>query len=256
MTADALDVEIQEKPFTPFNALLGVLIRPRRTFEQMRDAKRGYWWVAFVLALIALVIATVATVPVQAEISRAAIEAQREQLDLDAEQMAQVEQTQQLFSSAGVLGALNTVTGIIGLVINYAMRAGILFLLGLALGGQASFKQIWRMAVWTTLPLAIGDFVSAMAVIVTGQMPVQGLSFMLTSAERAAASPVVGALLTRIDLYTIWSLILIGVGMVATARLSRVKSTAIAVGYWLLGVLVAIGTSAAGQAITRGFTGG
>jgi len=259
MTTSAAEQSISSQdiePFTPFQALLGVIARPRSTFARMRDAERGHWWVVFALGLIALVLSTVATVPIQVEMSQAAMAAQQEQMDLSPEQQAQFEQTQAIFSSTAVLAAIGTASGIIGLLIGYGVRAGLLYLFGLVLGGQVSFKQIWRMAVWTALPISLGTFVSAIAVVATRQMPTAGLTYILTSAEMANASPFLTAILGRIDVYTIWSLILIAVGMVATARLSRVKAGLIAGVYWLLGAGLALVSTALNTALSGTFGGG
>lgn len=259
MATDTLDTPgpaASAARFTIPDALVGVLIRPRRTFERMRDATQGYWWVVFALALAALIVSTVATVPVQVEAQQAAFDAQMEQFeDLPPEQLAQIEQTQQIFSSTIMLSAIGTATGIAGLLFRYLLRAGVLFLLGLALGGQASFKQVWRMAVWTTLPLVVGSIVSAAAVILTGNLPAAGLSYVFADAELAAASPILIAILGRIDLYTLWSLALIAVGLVATARLSLAKSAGIAAAFWLLGTGWAVATAAVGQALLSSFGG-
>ncbi|HOA24332.1 MAG TPA: YIP1 family protein [Aggregatilineales bacterium] len=260
MATDTFDTSSPAGPaarLTPLDALVGVLVRPRHTFERMRDAAHGYWWVVFVLALVVLIISTVATVPIEVEVQQAAFEAQIEQFeDLPPEQLAQIEQTQRIFSSTVVLSVINTATGIVGLLFRYVLRAGLLFLLGLALGGQASFKQVWRMAVWTTLPLVIGSLVSAIAVIATGNLPAAGLTTIFSDAELASVSPVLIALLSRIDLYTLWSLALIAVGMVATARLSLGNGVGIAAAYWLLGVGWAMAIAAIGQALLASFGGG
>jgi hypothetical protein len=256
MTTSTVDNPAQalpdSAPFTPFQVLLGVLTRPRDTFGRMRDAERGHWWVVFAVALIALVLNTVAIVPIEAEAARAASEAQMSGMEgLDEAQRAQVERTQAIFSSAAVLGALNTGAGIAGLLIGYAIRAGVLFVLGMVLGGQAGFKQIWRMSVWTALPLAVGKCISAIAIVATSQLPAAGLTYVLTGAELAAASPILIAILGRIDIYVIWSLVLIAFGMRATLRLSTAKSAMIATAFWLLGAGWAVATTAIGQALTH-----
>ena len=261
MSASTIDtptpVSPDEIPFTPFQALIGVVARPRSSFERLRDAERGHWWVVFVIALIALVLSTVATVPIQAQASQAAFEAQMSQMEgLDEAQLAQVEQTQAIFSSTAVLSAIGTATGIVGLLLGYGIRTGVLFALGMVLGGQANFKQVWRMSVWTTLPMAVGTFVSAIAIVATGQLPAKGLTFALTGPELAAASPLLIAVLGRIDIYTIWSLVLIAVGLRATARLSTAKSGLIAAVFWLLGTGWAVATAAIGQALSSTFGGG
>ncbi len=257
MTANTVDTpapDVAARRFTPLEALTGVLLRPRHTFARMREASRGHWWVVLALALAGLIITTIATVPLQVAAQQAAFEATQEQFeDLPPEQLAQIEQTQAIFSSTAMLGVIGTLTGIVTLLIGYVVRAGVLFLLGLALGGQASFRQVWRMAVWTTLPVVIGGLVTAAATIITGGMPAQGLSYIFTSAELAEASPILLAILNRIDLYTLWSLVLIALGMVGTARLSGRKAALVAAVFWLLGTGGAAALAAIGQAITRSF---
>jgi hypothetical protein len=239
---------------SPLATLVGVIIRPRSTFTRMREAVRGHWWLVFVLALVALVLVIVATIPIQAEATEAAIAAQQEQLgELSAEQQAQIEQTQAIFSSAAMLGAIGTLSGVIGLVINYAVRAGLLFLMGQLLGGQASFKQVWRMAVWTSLPGVISSFISGITIIISGNLPVAGLANVFTGTETGEVSPVLLAVLGRIDIFAIWSVVLIAVGMIATTRISRGKGILAAVIYWLLGVGWAAAGAAIGLALTSAF---
>ncbi len=242
------------RPISPLEALAGTLVKPYATFNRMREAGRGHWWMVFVLAFVSLVLINLATVPIQAEIQQAVLEQQL--AEMPAEQQAQAAQMQAIFSSQAMLGAIGTATGAVGVVIGYALRALVLFLLGLALGGRASFRQVWQMAVWTTLPNVLRSIVSAVAVFVTRGLPAPGLSFMFTSAELAEMSAAIKAVLHSVDVYTVWSLALVAVGMIATSRLSRAKGALVAFVYWALTLAASAGLAAAGQAFGNVFTGG
>lgn len=248
-TNDAGDLVPAESP-GPFQTLLGVLLHPRETFARMRDAQRGHWWLVLVIAIIALVFVTIATLPIEMEAAQAALQ------NLPEEQQAQAEQAQAIMSSQATLGAIGMATGVIGVVVGYGIRALVLFLFGLALGGRATFRQVFRMAVWTTLPNVLRNLVAAIAVFATGTLPAQGLSFILTPAEIANASPALLALLRSIDIFTVWSLALIAFGMIATSRFSRIKGAITAFGFWLLSVAWALGTTALSQALTNAFSYG
>ena len=243
---------------TPFGTLFGVLLKPRATFKTMRSAERGHWWLLFVLAFISLVISTAALIPLEVEAAEEALAAQQELLeDMPEAQRAQVEQTQRIMSSTAVLGGIGTATGTVGLLAGYVLRAVILFLLGIALGGRASFKQVWRMAVWTTLPNVVRNLVSAVAVFATGGMPERGLAFMYNPAELSAMSAFATTVLRNIDLYMVWGLALVALGVTATAQVSRLKGAISAVVYWLLTVAAAAGFAALGQSLVQsmGFGG-
>lgn len=255
-TNDAGDLVPAESP-GPFETLLGVLLRPRETFTRMRDAQRGHWWLVLVLATVSLIFVTIATLPIQTEAAQAAIEAQQETLeDLPEAQRAQVEQTQAVMTSQTTLGAIGAAGGIVSTLVGYGIRALVLFLFGLALGGRATFRQMFRMAVWTTLPNVLRNLVAGVAILATGSLQAQGLSFILTPAEIANASPALLVLLRSIDIYTVWSLALIAFGMIATSRFSKIKGAIVAFGFWLLTVAWALGMTAIGQMFTNMFSYG
>ena len=239
---------------SPFGALFGVTFRPRATFQRMRKAERGHWWLVIVLAIVALALSTVATVPIAAAEARAAFEEQREQFeDLDPDQLAQIEQSQAIFTSQAALGGIGFATGLIGLVIGLVLRSSILFALGAMFGGRAEFKQVFRMGMWTGLPDIFRIIISAIAVVLTGQAAASGLSNMFTSTEVAEMSPVILAFLSTVDLYRLWGLILIAVGLVATYRISRGKSLVITILWWLLTLILTLGVAAGGAALGSAF---
>lgn len=251
VTSEASELEFgtpHETKLSPLGALIGVIIRPLRTFERMREARRGHWWLVAILAVIGTVAATLVTLPIQAEMVQQQMEAQQAQFeDLPEEQRAQIEQQQAMFTSQTTLAGIGIAGGLLGIFVGYLVRAAVLFALGLPVGGRAGFGQVFRMAVWTTLPSVIRSFVAAIAVLATGQMPAQGLSAMYSASEVAEMSPVLVAFLSGIDIYTLWALVLITLGVAATYQLSKVKSLLIAIVFWLLGVGLTIALAAIGQ---------
>jgi hypothetical protein len=254
--SDVPPVAVADK-LTPIGTLIGVLVHPRVTFTKMRDAERGHWWVVLVLGVISLVLVTVATVPIQAQLAQEALVAQQEGAQLSAEQQAQMEQTQAIFSSQAMLGALGIVGGTVTMLIGFAARSGLLFLFGLAFGARAEFKQVWRMGVWTMLPGVVRNVAAAIAVFATGELPAAGLSAIYVSnTEVAGASAALVAILGKIDIYIFWSLALVGMGMVASLKMSKVKATMTAIFTWLLGLGWVAAWAAIGQQIGRAFGGG
>ncbi len=238
----------------PLATLAGVCIRPLDTFRRMREANRSHWWLLFVLAVLALLILTAVTLPLTTQVAQAEYESQMEGYDssqFSAEQQAALEQQQRIFTSQAYLGIISVVGGIVALLIGYLVRGFLLFLLGLALGGRASFRQVWRMAVWTTLPNVARTLAQAIASLITRGQPELGLRYILTDAELANASPYLLTFLSKIDLYVIWGLVLIGFGMAATSKLSRGKAALVALIYWLISLGFALGMTGLGQALSN-----
>jgi len=209
----------------------------------MREAERGYWWIVAILTIVSLILLTVAQIPLQARAMEKVISAARAG-EVSADQQAGI---QPINNSQTLFTVIGLVAGLIGLGISYLIRAAILYLLGLAFGGRATFKQIFRMAVWTTLPDVIRNFVAAAAVLATGNAPSPGLSYIFSSTEYVAASKILVVILQGIDVYLIWSLVLIAIGVAATYQLSRLKSWVVTLIYWIIGLLFTIGGAAIGQ---------
>lgn len=238
---------------SPIEVLIGVLFRPHPTFVKMREAIVGHWWVVLILAVIGLALSTAATVPIEAEAASAVFEAQME--DMSEDEQAQMERIQNVSSSQLMLGGIGLGFGLFGLLLGYVVRAGVLYLLGLAFGGRASFKQVWRMAIWTTLPDALRTIVAAIAVFATGQLPVAGLGYIFTPDEMSEISPILLAFLGTIDVYMIWSFVLMGIGLYATYQISKGKSILITVIFWLMGLAFILASAAIGQMMTSAFVG-
>jgi len=52
-----------------------------------------------------------------------------------------------------------------------------------------------------------------------------------------------------VDVYLIWSLVLLWIGLLATTQLDRAKSAAVTTAYWLFTLAFALGGTAIGQAL-------
>lgn len=135
--------------------------------------------------------------------------------------------------------AISAGTSTVTTLLGYLLRGLLVLVLGLVLGGRASFKQVFRMGVWTTLPFVIRNAIQLIATAVTGRIPVSGLAGLAFGA--GGVSPVLAVILSNIDIYLIWSLILLGVGVAATTQLSRIKSAVVALGYWLVTIAASLG---------------
>jgi hypothetical protein len=267
------------------------------TFRQLGDAKSGYWW--FVLLVTAIVILAVALAESSVTASRvaqftvtggrtgAATQGNFNSASGNAGAAAGnpnasgnggTGQRNAGGTGANAAGARQVQTAspllLIGLplaggiavtLLDYGLRALLVFLMSMLLGGKAAFREVFRMAAWTTLPAAVRRVVQAMAVVLTGGQIAAGFSAALSAAE-IRTLPLVNLLLGYVDVYTLWSALLLGIGAVITGRLSKGKAAftvAIYICVSLVGILVFYAvTNAIGGALggtnTRGagFPGG
>jgi hypothetical protein len=62
------------------------------------------------------------------------------------------------------------------------------------------------------------------------------------------ANPVLFSLLSSIDLFTIWTVVLLIIGFAFVARVSKAKSAAIVISLWAVALVIKLGFAAIGAA--------
>jgi hypothetical protein len=239
-----------EIALSPLGTLAGVVMHPRATFEKMRQAERGHWWLVFAITVLAVILLAVATTTAQSRMMQGFTPPQGATIPEGA--------TTSGAGANATLGivrvALALTTGIVGAIVGYLLQTVVILGLGLVLGGKATFRQIFRMAAWTTLPVAVRKLIQAITSLVAGATSASGLSAALTIQE-ASSMPVLNTLLANIDIYTVWSMILLGIGVAVTSKLSKGKSVIAVVVYMVIALAALLALNAAGNAIS-GLLGG
>jgi hypothetical protein len=220
----------------------------------MRNARRTHWGLALVLVIGATLLAGYITMSIrQSNMSQGgAMPADMTQgAAVMADQSSQTMPTAPTGSSMMLIALVPNTLGILGGILIGAVAV---FGLGVMLGGKASFRQIFPVVVWSSVPLALRQVVHTAVTLATGQTVAAGISGALTRTE-AAAAPILNTLFEKIDLYLIWQLVLLGLGIAVTARLSKGKSLLIILIYLALSAGLLIGGSLILQSI-MGLVGG
>jgi len=246
----------------PLALLLGIWFRPLRSL--LAVAERGGWlWLPPLLLAVVLLIARVLIgAPLESEARmaqmRAQMEAQRAEMMKNLPPGAP-QPPEEAFEVPELPRALivgpQLVGGLLGLIFGWLVRAGLLHVACLALGGQQRFGQLFNTTAWASFPLILRDGVQAAYMALTREViKGPGLSGLLPPPEDPFApnrNPL-APLLARVDLYNLWYVILLGMAIAVSACLSRGKATLVTVGY----ILLALGASVVPTLVMRAFTGG
>ena len=239
--------------------LWGMVARPRVTLEYLNEHGGRTWWVpallAVLLAVLPIVVATPTTTRQAREAVLAAQESRGEQqgAEMSDEEQAQMEQAMSVAASPLITVVFPVAGGVVGLVVGWLVRAGALYLAGLAMGGRSTLGQMFRMVVWTWLPYALRGLLQTVYILASGQIIANpGLSGFVRDnqpiGEMVLAPPSPGqmllaAFLSKVDLFLIWNLILLVIGVAVITHLPRRKAVLVTLGVWLL--LTALGLTPA-----------
>ena len=234
-----------DKPAGFFQNLIDVYFAPSEAFA--RIARRPAWIVPAVgyLAVVVLFTAVWTTKVEPREFMKAQLEQSGQAEKLSAEQREQViEQQAKFMPIFGWLGS------IVGTVVTLAVIAGFfLFVYRFFYGGELKFGQSLAVASWVLFAVGLVATPLMLAVLalkgdwnLNPQEVVQANLALLL--DRSTAAKPLWALLSSIDLFSIWTVFLLAVGYAAAVRRSLGSVIWGVVVPWLLLVLVKVGWAA------------
>ncbi|HHX44250.1 MAG TPA: hypothetical protein GX714_09740 [Chloroflexi bacterium] len=145
-----------------------------------------------------------------------------------------------------VLPALGSTAG---LVVNWLLWSGVLYVIGTMVGGRNTFGHMLHMIIWTWVPYGVRGILQAGYIWITKE-PIahQGLSGLVaaeTASMGVSLTPSMGtvvlqSLLGRVDIYLFWHVALVVVGLVTVAHLSQRKALTLALASWVLLTLLGL----------------
>lgn len=228
---------VPAKP-NPVKRLGGVILAPDETLREI--AARPDWLVPLVVILLVSLLTNLVALPhIDMETAfREQLEERRvppEQID---KQMEGYEQIRRFFAPIGVL-----FLAVMALII-----AAILLVAFKVMGGEGSFRQSWSVTLYSWVPQLLKGLLVTFLIYRAGTVDAEELPALLKSNLGFLAdpkgSPLLFALLTSIDIFNIWSVILLAIGLSYAHKLSRGKAFGIVVTLWIVVILGKIGLAA------------
>lgn len=227
---------------SPFGRILAVLVSPRRTFEAL--AARPTWLPPL---LLLLVLGGLAGVLVTQKMDMR--EVVRERLEqrgaVDEERLEQAVQVAEKFASVFALGGVALSGGLyfgVGLIFWVAFRmmgSDIDYLRSLAVSLHGLLPN--GIAALLAIPVILGRETIGAAEARSGNLLASSLAVF--AGEDTGQG--LRALLGSLDVFALWSLVLLALGFQVVGRVSRTTSWAVVLTLWLLYVLGKIGLSVA-----------
>ena len=215
---------------------------PSKTFTDIKNGNKS-WWLPF---LIYIVLGYALFGAVNSKIGmRQIVENQIHQSPKAEERLAQVTPEQRetqmkisVYVTEGVFLATPVFLLVVGLVISLVMWATI----NVGFGGKANFGSVFTVWMYSVLPSTIKTILG-LVVLYAGTAPESfniknyaptNLGAFLSPTETA---PALYSLATSIDIITIWTLILLGIGVAIVAGAKKNSGYIAAFGWWILVVL-------------------
>lgn len=185
----------------------------------------------------------------------AVMEAQMDQMKKQNPNMTQedVDRASRITSTFGK--AIGWVAPLMG-VVWYVIVAGALLLAFRMMGGEGNFAQALSTSLYAWMPLLISGILMTIVIIARGSVdPTQmatvvksNPAFLVDMKEHA----VLFSLLSSLDIFMIWTIVLLIIGFSTFTKSSKAKSAAIVISLWAVVILIKVGFAALGAARMKG----
>jgi len=249
--------------------LINIITAPTMVFERIRVQVTWQDWIIPLLVAVAFVgVSSIVSAPYTLDLTKKAIKAQGERFtsqDLSEEQRQQIDkrlqgqiEKQEARYSPPKVYYWSFLRALGGIGLSLMVLAGLYYFSGnTILGGQTAFPKVLAVVTLPQMVKVIESVYSMIFVGLTQSVEVPSslavlLPYSVTdvfSLERYQQA--LYTLLSQIDIFTIWRMVLFTIGFSIIYKVAKGKATAVVFGWWSLWIIV----TTAGSFLFAGISG-
>ena len=226
--SEAIPLPVENPRRLHLDLVLPVLFSPRRAFARIA-AQSGAVWLTplLILTIMALIQVGVAgQIRQQAALAGGPVEVPPELQWMTPEDQAQFQQAMAATQGPVFIYVFPALLAIGSVWIGWLLVGGIIHLALTLLGGRGATGSAINLVAWSSLPFAVRSLVRIVAMLVTHQLINRpGLSGFAPQGEDNLAA-YLAVFFSLIDIYIIWHIVLLIIGVRAASGLSIGKSVA------------------------------
>jgi hypothetical protein len=197
-----------------------MFLRPRREFQEMASESRATWMTPMLLlSMTAILVVVVAGYLKSRAAMMGEIPLPPDWQFWTPEMQNNYMQAQQATQGPVFNYVMPMVGSLTGLWVGWLLLAGLLHFGSTLLGGRGSMQGALNIVAWASLPFAVRNILRVIFMLATGHAIVSpGLSGFLPTPGFLAQ------LMTRLDIFLVWQVILLIIGFALTDGLPRAKA--------------------------------
>ncbi len=215
-----------------FERIIGIFISPKPTFESID--RKPTWLVPLLISIVIALVLMYLTNDINIKDQLAQIE----RMDLPAEQLeaakARTEGPWQYLGLAIIPVATLAVLAILSAIFMFTGNT--------IMGGKGTFKKTFSVIAWSGLVGTVGTILNRILVLIKGTNRGVGinLSALLPLPELGKKPSVLYALLSKLDLFMVWELVLWIIGFAVVFRFTTKKSATMVILLWVIWIAVSV----------------
>jgi Yip1 domain len=236
---------LEQPPLSQGERVVDTFIAPSKTFTDIR--RSASWWVPWILlAIFSLAMVTVVDKKLGMD---KVVENQMALSPKQAEKLDQLPPDQRASQMQTIVKFNRTIAyayPVIAIIIVAIMAAVLMGTFNLGFGAHLTFNQCMAISMYASLPGIIKALIAILAISVGGG---ESFTFQNPVASNLGAlvdpsSHFLYSVATSLDVFTIWVIVLTGLGYACVTKLKRGTCMAVVFGWWAVVVLAGAGFAA------------
>jgi len=237
----------QPAPLSEGQRLIDTFIAPSKTFTDLR--RSAMWWAPF---LIIAIIGFLFVYTIDQKIGFQKVVDNQLQLQPKAaerlEQLPPDKRAQQIQKQVVATKFIAYAVPAFALII-YSIFAGVIFAaVKFAANAEVQFKTVFALIVYTRLPELVRAILATISILagastdsfdINNPLATNGAYFMDPS-----GSPILRALVGSFDIITLWTLVLVAIGIPCIAKVKRGTAFGVVFGWFVFTILLKVGLAA------------
>jgi len=221
---DAYPLPIEKPRRLHLDWLFPVLVQPRRTFEKITAQAQAVWLTPLLILSLTAVFQVIAAGQIK---QQAALSGQVELPPgfeyYSPEDQAQFQKAMEATQSPTFIYVLPALAAVSGVWAGWLLVGGLLHLALTMLGGRGAISVAMNIVAWSSLPLAVRELVRTASMLITHRLiSSPGLEGFVPGGDGGLAL-YLAAFLALVDIYIIWHILLLVIGVRVASGLSRSK---------------------------------
>jgi len=213
-----------------FQRIGWIFVSPSRVFDDIREG-RVSWWQPWIVVSVVYLAVGYFSLPVQ----RTLVALNPKNIDPDL-----IDKQIDMMNRFGLIQVLST--PLLMLLVG-GIVAGIAYALVTILANESSFRKFFALTWYASIVASVAQVISVAAVRARGLDAIESVSDTSVSASLkflASGPGILQSLLSTVELFAIWSLVLVGMGLMRIFGLSRGQAIAAVIPWVVLYVAITL----------------
>jgi hypothetical protein len=207
-----------------FDWILPALFKPRKTIRTIVSEEKPVWLTPLLVLSVLIILVNLIAAPIRRNVIQMGLNVPVDFQYYSPEQQAQFLSAQATQTSPLFLYVFPILIGLVSLWLSWFVLSSLLHLSLTLTGSRANSIRSFNLSAWSFLPMVIRYLVQIFAMIFTKTVIyAPGLSGFIGS-DAAGLASYLGAVLGLIDIFFIWQICLLVIGVIPLSGLSKTKA--------------------------------